>query len=390
MSEPLPAEFRLTVACCVWPPSTMQQEHIQKCLHDGIDWQRFLRVIQRHRVTGLVYANLKTCSCPVPVQTMQVLGASARKQVIEGLVRSAEACRIVGRLESSGIPVAVLKGPPLAMLAYGDIGLRHSKDNDLLVEPERVIDAARQIEAAGYVRVKPHPAWTPDDIDAWRDVSKNFEYVLPASGAQLELHWRLTDNPYLTLEQLRRDTLQRVALTPQAALPTLAADDLLLYLCVHGAGHTWFRLKWLADVAALLRQGGPETFARLRQQAQESGLKRPVDLALELCRILFDTPLPNDLTCDLSTRLLVRCCLDALTAGDGATEPDHRPFGTTRLALSSYLLTDDRRYRARQLKIDLTAGADAPSSLPIWLQIVPRAAAWGWRRARRAGRSKAA
>ena len=33
---------------------------------------------------------------------------------------------------------------------------------------------------------------------------------------------------------------------------TLGADDLFAYLCAHGAYHAWFRLKWLADIGALL------------------------------------------------------------------------------------------------------------------------------------------
>src|SRR5262249_29886615 len=36
----------------------------------------------------------------------------------------------------------------------------------------------------------------------------------------------------------------------------LSRRALVLYLCVHGAGHAWERLRWLVDLAALLRAPG--------------------------------------------------------------------------------------------------------------------------------------
>ena len=36
------------------------------------------------------------------------------------------------------------------------------------------------------------------------------------------------------------------------SLRTLGDKELFAYLCVHGASHCWFRLKWLADLNAWL------------------------------------------------------------------------------------------------------------------------------------------
>ena len=49
-------------------------------------------------------------------------------------------------------------------------------------------------------------------------------------------------------------TSRVVPLTGAAGLRTMGEEDLLAYLCMHGALHWWNRLKWLADVNALLAQ----------------------------------------------------------------------------------------------------------------------------------------
>ena len=46
------------------------------------------------------------------------------------------------------------------------------------------------------------------------------------------------------------------------SIPTLPVSRLLLYLCVHGALDGWLRLKWLADIAALLGSMTAEQLAQ--------------------------------------------------------------------------------------------------------------------------------
>jgi hypothetical protein len=219
-------------------------------------------------------------------------------------------------------------------------------------------------------------------MEAWFDVSKNFEYLHARTGDALDLHWRAVDNSLLAPGRFRMDALQEVAIAQQRTLPTLPTEELLLYLCVHGATHAWFRLKWLADVAALLRKGGPEAMARLQHEAKRAGLQRPVHLAMSLSDALFGTGMPAGVRCDRATQLLLKQSIRAFTAGGGATDVYSGRFGTTRLRMGAYLLRNDRRYRARQLQNDLTAGHQAPPTATGWMRVVPRVTEWMWRHVR--------
>jgi hypothetical protein len=66
--------------------------------------------------------------------------------------------RLQRLLEQAACPCAFLKGVTLAALAYGDFGIRQSKDIDLIVPAASFSAACAVIEAAGYRRVRPPPS----------------------------------------------------------------------------------------------------------------------------------------------------------------------------------------------------------------------------------------
>ena len=86
----------------------------------------------------------------------------------------------------------------------------------------------------------------------------NHECALPfrndASGHIVELHWRLCErnaSVHLPVGALWQ-RVTPVAL-PGMTVSSLAPEDLVLYLCVHGAKHRWERLEWVACVAEIVR-----------------------------------------------------------------------------------------------------------------------------------------
>ncbi|MCC5639670.1 nucleotidyltransferase family protein [Nostoc sp. CHAB 5844] len=71
---------------------------------------------------------------------------------------------------------------------------------------------------------------------------------------QTHLHWRITPR-FFPFELPVADLWQRrqwLSLL-NVPVPTLAPEDLLLSLCVHGAKECWGKLKWICDVAELIR-----------------------------------------------------------------------------------------------------------------------------------------
>jgi Uncharacterised nucleotidyltransferase len=180
-----------------------------------------------------------------------------------------------------------------------------------------------------------------------------------------------------------------VPLSTAAGLRTLGEEDLFAYLCMHGALHWWNRLKWLADVNALLGSTPEDDVERLVRAAEARGAGRAAAQALLLCRRLLGTPLPARLVAMLEKSATVRwleaTALSAMTSGQGEQDPHDVRFGTTRGSLSTCLLSRSWRYRLAELNLHLTNQTDVltmplPERLRFFYPLL-RLPLWVWRHA---------
>src|SRR5262249_37773422 len=169
---------------------------------------------------------------------------------------------------------------------------------------------------------------------------------------------------------------------------TLGEEDLFAYLCVHGALHWWNRLKWLADVNALLASKPGEGVEDLVGAAEAKGAGRAAVQALLLCRRLFGMTLPVRLTTlgkSPTLRWLEATALNAMNTAQGEHTPHDARFGTTRGSLSTFLLSRSWRYRLAELNVHLTNQSDV-LAVPLserlrFLYPLLRLPLWAWRHA---------
>jgi hypothetical protein len=75
----------------------------------------------------------------------------------------------------------------------------------------------------------------------------------------------------------------------------LAEEDLLLYLCAHGAKHHWARLKWICDAAEVCRRATDLKWDRLVGRADRLDLDRVLFLGLRLAEQWLGAPVPASL-----------------------------------------------------------------------------------------------
>src|SRR5262249_8626862 len=296
----------------------------------------------------------------------------------------------------ANLPVVFVKGISLAMLAYGNLGLRHSKDLDLLVPPESVSSATALIERAGYHRFEPPVSITDAQLGLLLPLRKDFGYIHEESQLQIELHWRLLSNPHLMAETTVMASSRVVPVTGTIGLRTLGEEDLFTYLCAHGAIHWWHQLKWLADVGALLADVPKDSVERLYRVAEAKGAGRAAAQAIVLCRRLLGATMPDPLTTVLRKSVTVRwlegTALKAMTAANSEVEPRGLLFGTTRGSLSGYLLGRHWRYWLAELRIHLICHTDVLAvPLPKHLQFlypILRLPLWVWRHSIRRGQNQ--
>jgi hypothetical protein len=377
-------EFSLLAACCMWPASERRKSAICSAATDSIHWDRFLRLAIRHQVVGLAHEGLTAADIEVPPPVAQEIKKLAGQLSLQSLALSAEAARLQEAFGKAHVPILSVKGPSLAMLAYGNLALRESKDLDVLVPGSFLNQAAELMEHAGYRRVDP-PSWLSDaQMAILLSVRKDFDYVNDSKGIHVELHWRLLSNPHLMNESTALSSARNVPLSGDIGLQTLGREDLFTYLCGHGAVHWWYQLKWLADVGALLAKESDDGVEQLYRAAEQRGSGRAAGQAILLCHRLLAADVPQRLLRELRQKpMLRRLEATALNALTSEIRPADKLFGTTRGSLSCFLLGHSLRYSLAELKIHLICQADVmtlPLPKPLqFLYPVLRLPLWLWR-----------
>jgi Uncharacterised nucleotidyltransferase len=385
-------EFRLAAACAMWPPSDRRTEAIKAAATRPLDWTRFLRVARRHGVVGLVRDGLTWARPDMPPQIAEEISAQAATMLNENLAMAREALRLQRMFDNAHLSVLFVKGASLAMLAFGNLGLRGGMDIDLLVRRETLPRATALLAGAGYQRFDPPADISDVQLRMLMPLRKDLGFVHEATGLRIELHWRLFLNPYAMAEDSLMSGSRVVPLYGSQGLRTLGEEDLFAYLCLHGALHWWSQLKWLADINALVA-AAPDALERLVYAAEARGAGRATAQALLLCQRLLGTSLPGrpraSLAKSATVRWLEATALKAMTSGQGERDPHEARFGTTRGSFSTFLLNRGRRYWLAELNNHLTSQTDV-LAMPLperlrFLYPLLRLPLWTWRHARKRG-----
>ncbi len=241
------------------------------------DWARLLILAEEHGVTGHLTEGLRGIEENlVPPEVRQTLIDRQRAQNFFTLRLTAELFRILDRFTSEGIGALVVKGPVLAVQAYGDPAMRAYGDLDLLVR-QRDIRRATELMTA--------------------DVGKipgQYLFSKPDSKLIVELHNDLTLRYFprkLPLEEFFARQI-RVRLDAHE-VPALSVEDELVLICIHGAKHFWERLMWIADVAALVSRQTGIDWQRVADLARAVGAERMLHTGLRLASDLLQARLPD-------------------------------------------------------------------------------------------------
>src|SRR6266478_231453 len=253
------------------------------------DWTRLLVLAEEHGVGGHVAACLGELPVDlVPSQIKQTLINRQRSRIFLTLRLTAELFCILDRFNLEGIAALVVKGPALAIRAYGNPAMRTYGDLDLLVRQRDIRRATELMIAAGYL-----PSVSLRAIDAGK-IPGQYLFSKPDSKLIVELHNDLTLRYFprrLPIEEFFARQI-RVRLDAREA-PALSVEDELVLICIHGAKHFWERLMWIADVAALVSRQTGIDWQRVADSAQAAEAERMLHAGLRLASDLLKARLPD-------------------------------------------------------------------------------------------------
>jgi hypothetical protein len=325
------AELQLAIACCRAPNRVTTSIALADALAKSIDWSRFYAILRRHRIVSLANFNLSRSGQHIPAEARAMLSAAARKLATQDLLHAAETVRLQHSFDQAGLPALFLKGATTGMLAYGRLGVKQSWDIDLLTTESSLMDSFALLQRDGYQLVHPK--------DLSRGALARFgrfyheAELRNAQGLSLELHWRLFSKPIL--QDVTALSESQVVPLGGGSARTLTDDLLISYLVAHGQEHGWSRLKWLADLNALLERRDGAQLAWLIERADALEVGSKLCAALLLCEQLLGLDLPPDVAArcrqDRSAKRLVAVSLDCIEHPVGGSKIP--PLSRVNLAL---------------------------------------------------------
>jgi hypothetical protein len=210
---------------------------------------------------------------------------------LRNLILTEKLVSLLQAFEAHGIPAVPFKGPVLAATVYDNLALREFIDLDILVHRQDVPRAKEILISLGY---RPEYELTSAQQAAFLRHERELTFAHDDASVILELHWQVAPRPFsFSLDTNRLwDRLSQVSLGGSTVL-VFSPEDLLLFLCVHGAYHLWVRLGWVCDVAESIRVHEDMDWDLLMGRADASGSKRMLFLGLLLASDLLGADLPN-------------------------------------------------------------------------------------------------
>ncbi|QXI26276.1 nucleotidyltransferase family protein [Pseudomonas vanderleydeniana] len=257
--------------------------------------------IRHHGVAGLLQSDRAQSQAPECVAALKV---ERQRIALRALALAAGLKRLVTALTVHDLQPLALKGPALAVQAYGNLGARGGVDLDILLPSEQWADALVILQDMGY-RVAPGQHWPLPD-------ATHELLLIHDNQPRVELHRRLLRHQHLLhapqqiTQVLDLQGTHVTCLAPAYALP---------YLIAHANQHCFRRLIWLMDIHALLLCADLD-HELLARQLKRSGTCAMLDTCLSLLTLLFGLQVPAPLQkvrrpCQAS-REMVGLALEAL------------------------------------------------------------------------------
>jgi len=285
-------EISLLNLCAAVSIPADRPARIRSLARGGLEWDLFETLAVHHRVFPLVFKALSPAAAEVvPRDVWERLRTRYFANLAKNMAARKELAEALSALDEQGVTAVPYKGPVLAEAAYGDIGLRHFNDLDLLVKEEDVERAISVFRGRGFgLERSDRPAAVKRDHRYLRD----YGLRRPGEPCPLEIQWRLVQkyHPLLSDREGIWSRLREFSIEGRTAR-TLSLEDTLLVLCLHGLYHSWENLQMVADVGRAAAAGPSIDWPGLLERTRGQGGLRILLLGLLLARDLLSAPVPH-------------------------------------------------------------------------------------------------
>jgi hypothetical protein len=266
-------------------------DRLSHLLRQDLDWVSFQELAIAHGVLPHVYHGLGAYSHAIAPQHFSQLRHIYLLNARRNLSLAGSLIRILEGFSSQGIPAICLKGPALALLAYGDLSRRHFVDLDILIRPEDFQRALPRLADLGWRDASPGKPRSK----TWLLRSEK-DLAFTSGADRLDLHWNIAE-PGMVHAIPLRDWWQNLQTVPllDRQVHTLSFQNTLLFLCLHGAKHSWRELKTILDLAYFISANPARDWPAALERVRAAGLSRALSVGQTLSQRFCGLDLPDSL-----------------------------------------------------------------------------------------------
>lgn len=310
LSDALASLDRETQVLCLGARSTPTpeaRERLRSTAAAGIDWDRLWALGHLHEVIPLLARSLPASADESIPERWRAAAVKRRHVTLRSNATLADALMpILEGMDRAGIPAMPVKGLVIADRLYGDLAARPCADLDVLVRPTDYAAAGTVLHDLGF-RQRGQPRYKAlvhkFHGPAW-DRGSGSDHV------RLELHWALwADSEERMGTDGMWDRSVRTTLLGHR-IRTLSTEDTLLHLAIHRTKSA-LRLRWVTDVAELVRQEGDTLdWDAYLARARIARGRTASWVVLGLARDLLGAPVPATVMDDLAVGRPKRAILE--------------------------------------------------------------------------------
>lgn len=287
----------------------------------------------------------------------------------------AELDRVAALLFDEGIALVALKNCGIARGIYPCPGCCPMGDLDVLVEKRYFLQAHQILVDDGYRFEFRNPFQKGEFEEAEKKgATEYWKFLSNGERLWLELQWRSVAGRWILpyQEPTAEDLMARSVPIPGTTVRLLAPEDNLLQVALHTAKHSYVRapgFRLHLDVDRIVK-GQEIDWDLFIQRVLQLGVKTPVFFSLVIPKILFDTPIPDNVLERLKVPQWKAKTIARWLGSAGLFNPDERKFGRISYILFNALLYDDFQGLMRSILPDWPwmskrYGIESKKHLPI-------------------------
>jgi hypothetical protein len=292
-----------------------QRAELRRLANQPLDFDYLFTKAQTHGLLPLLQKHLtQSASDFLPAHFLSRLKRETvanSQNMLHLLGRQLTLCKL---FEENGVPIAIFKGALLSQMAYGEIALRAAGDIDALIGLQDFARARQLLESLGY---EMNPKLTPRSLHSHLNHHCELQFMRDEWFTIVDLHWALAPKSFVfkleTDEVMSRLQSAEIA---GAKIKTLATEDLILYLSMHGTKHLWRGLEWISSLGELIRAAESIAWPVVIERAAKAHATRMLALGLHLAERVSEVNIPAEVftatDCDRSMRKLAGEILETI------------------------------------------------------------------------------